>query len=342
LVNLKFVSNQDNQCIREMNLSYDIIGDIHGHAEALKALLSGMGYRESRGAWRHPARQALFVGDFIDRGPKQLETVDIVRRMVDSGSAQAVMGNHEFNAIAWFLPDPDQPGEYMRPHHSPRSGNKNFRQHEAFLNEAIGTPRHKEVIDWFLTLPLWLDLDEIRVVHACWHQPFIDDLAPQLASGNRLSAELMVEASREPAHEAEKDTPDATIFKALEALTKGIETPLPDPHCFVDKDGHKRHRVRTSWWESGAASYRQAALLDAPSREALPDEPIPDHIRIGHDGGKPLFIGHYWKSGKPDLLSDKVACVDYSIAKGGKLVAYRWDGEPVLDRKRFCWAGEQQ
>ena len=324
-----------NQHIVKGTMAYDIIGDIHGHAEALKALLLSMDYRESQGALRHPERQAVFVGDFIDRGPRQLETVDIVRRMVDAGCAKAVMGNHEFNAIAWFLPDPEQPGEYLRPHHSPRYGNKNFRQHEAFLNEVMGTPQHKEVIDWFLTLPLWLEFDEIRVVHACWHQPFMDFLKPQLASGNRMTVELMVEASREPADETEKDTPDETIFKALETLTKGIEIPLPAPHGFTDKDGHTRRRVRTSWWNSDAASYQQAALLDEPSREALPDEPIPAHVRIGHDGGKPLFIGHYWKSGKPDLLSKKVACVDYSIGKGGKLVAYRWDGEQTLDWKRF-------
>ena len=101
-------------------MNYDIIGDIHGHADALEALLKGMGYRQTRGAWRHPARQAVFVGDFIDRGPRQFDSVDLVRRMVEAGSAQAVMGNHEFNAIAWFLPDPGAPGEYLRRHHSPK------------------------------------------------------------------------------------------------------------------------------------------------------------------------------------------------------------------------------
>lgn len=89
-------------------MNYDIIGDIHGHAEALKALLNDTGYRESQNAWRHPERQAIFVGDFIDCEPKQLETFDIVRRMVDAGNAPAIMGNHEFNAIAWFLPDKDR------------------------------------------------------------------------------------------------------------------------------------------------------------------------------------------------------------------------------------------
>jgi hypothetical protein len=239
-------------------MHYDIIGDIHGHAQALKALLHSMDYRETKGAWRHPQRQAVFVGDFIDRGPKQVEAVDLVRRMVDDGCAQAIMGNHEFNAIAWFLPDPSQPGEYLRPHHSPKYGDKNYVQHKAFLDEVIGTPRHKEIIDWFLTLPLWLELDGFRVVHACWHTRFMNLYAPQLANGNRLTADLMVQASREPKDEADKDTGTPSLFKAVEAITKGIEIQLPNPHSFTDKDGHKRDRVRTRWWDTEAASYRQA------------------------------------------------------------------------------------
>jgi hypothetical protein len=172
-------------------MHYDIIGDIHGHAPALEALLHSMDYRETKGAWRHPERQAIFVGDFIDRGPRQVGTVDLVRRMVDDGYAQAIMGNHEFNAIAWFLPNPRQPGEFLRPHHSAKYGDKNYGQHKAFLDEVSGTPRHKEIIDWFLTLPLWLELDDIRVVHACWHPRFMDFHA-QIAQGNRLTADLMV------------------------------------------------------------------------------------------------------------------------------------------------------
>ena len=57
--------------------SYDIIGDIHGHARKLERLLRHLGYRETRDAWRHPDRTAVFVGDFIDRGPEQLRTIDI-------------------------------------------------------------------------------------------------------------------------------------------------------------------------------------------------------------------------------------------------------------------------
>ena len=47
-------------------MNYDIIGDIHGHAGALTALLRDLGYRHRGGAWRHPDRRAIFVVDFID------------------------------------------------------------------------------------------------------------------------------------------------------------------------------------------------------------------------------------------------------------------------------------
>jgi hypothetical protein len=49
----------------------------------------------------------------------------------------------------------------------------NRKQHAAFLGEVDDKPAlHAEIIDWFLTLPLWLDLPELRVVHACWHTRF--------------------------------------------------------------------------------------------------------------------------------------------------------------------------
>ena len=55
--------------------------------------------------------------------------------------------------------------------------------------------------------------------------------------------------------------------------------------------------------------------------------------------GSPVFIGHYWMTGHPGLQSPRVACVDYSAAKGGPLVAYRWDGEQELDERHFVAAG---
>lgn len=311
-------------------MSYDVIGDIHGHADELRALLADMGYGERSGAWRHPDRTAVFVGDYIDRGPKQVETVELVRRMVNAGSAYAIMGNHEFNAIGWMTEDPDNPEQRLRPHSC-----KNLKQHKQFLGEVENTPRHAEIINWFMTLPLWLELDGIRIVHACWHQRFMDYLSPRLAEGNRLTREVLIEASRKPAA-AERESADPSSFKAVEALCKGIEAKLPDGHKFNDKDEHERKEVRTRWWDSEARSYRQAALLPEKLLEALPDRPLPEHARIDFKGEKPVFFGHYWWSGEPEVLaSGRAACVDYSVARGGKLVAYRWEGEPSLQSCNF-------
>jgi hypothetical protein len=320
-------------------MNYDIIGDIHGECDKLIALLGKLGYRERQGAWRHPERTAVFVGDFIDRGPRQLDTVRTARAMVEAGSALAVMGNHEFNAIAWHLPDPDRPGDFLRSHFSPGKGAKNRRQHAAFLAEVEDKPQlHQEIIDWFLTLPLWLDLPGVRVVHACWHQSFMDFLAPALLPGNRVSPEWMVAASREPV-EHERDTPEPTTFKAAEAVTKGVEIPLPAGHIFTDKDGVSRNRVRVRWWNAAAVNYRQAAIFGDLDQDKLPEHPIPEHARIGYAGEKPVVFGHYWfwlrPAQEPQPLSDKAACVDYSAVKGGPLVAYRWEGEAALRPSGF-------
>jgi hypothetical protein len=309
-------------------MDYDIIGDIHGQADKLHAVLARLGYRERDGAYRHPDRTAVFVGDFIDRGPRQLDSVMTVRRMTEAGSALAIMGNHEFNAIAWHTPDPDRPGEFLRPHGGDL-GRKNREQHAAFLAEVEDRTVHEEVIEWFLTLPLWLDLPGFRVVHACWHDGYMDELKPHLTPDLGLTRHLMVPASREGRME----------FRTAEGLTKGLEIPLPDGHLFHDKDGHPRTNVRIRWWDSEATTYRDLALMPDDLRAQLPSTPIAADVRSPYDNAKPVFFGHYWMTGQPALQSAMAVCVDYSAAKGGPLVAYRWEDGAPLGVDRFVCAG---
>ena len=70
---------------------YDIIGDIHGHADALERLLGKLGYELKGGSWQHHSRRAIFLGDFIDKGPQQKRVLEIVMPMVQEGHALAVM-----------------------------------------------------------------------------------------------------------------------------------------------------------------------------------------------------------------------------------------------------------
>ncbi len=94
---------------------YDLIGDIHGHADSLEKLLVTMGYTFKHGVYHHPERKVVFLGDFIDRGPKIKRVLDIAMGMVKSENAIAVMGNHEFNALAFHTFANGRECESLRP-----------------------------------------------------------------------------------------------------------------------------------------------------------------------------------------------------------------------------------
>lgn len=302
-------------------MQYDVIGDIHGHAAKLRRLLKALGYQEQGGVYGHPERQAIFLGDFIDRGPAQLETVTIAQAMVTAGTALAVMGNHEFNALAWHTPDPEHPGEFLRRHTE-----KNRHQHAAFLAEVEHDPSlHAQIMAWFWSLPLYLDLPQLRVVHACWHPGMRAELDSWLNANRCLNPDVLTRASRQERRE----------YTVVEMFLKGLEVPLPAPHYFHDKDGHRRQRVRVRWWDAATNRYPTAALLGKGIRQGLPDIPLPEGVLPGYVGDKPIFFGHYWFTGKPSPLSATVACLDYSAGKGGPLCAYRWQGETVLDEQHF-------
>ncbi|HEX9011951.1 MAG TPA: AAA family ATPase, partial [Anaerolineaceae bacterium] len=86
---------------------FDLIGDVHGCLGELEQLLDRLGYisREEpdlllAGTYgrifsHSQGRKAVFLGDLVDRGPRILDTLQLVRGMVISGSGLCVLGNHE-------------------------------------------------------------------------------------------------------------------------------------------------------------------------------------------------------------------------------------------------------
>lgn len=297
---------------------YDIIPDIHGQAEKLKGTLTRLGYTKRNGAWRQsdPGRTCIFLGDFIDRGPNNAEVIDIVRRMVDAGTAQAIMGNHELNAIHFHTLHPEN-GEPLRPH-SP----KNLRQHASFLAEyPLGAAATADVLSWMRSLPLFLELEDFRVVHACWNESTIDRLGSQ-TKGGVLTGDQLIKAA---------DVHD-DLFALVETTTKGPETLLPEGYSITDKDGTVRHEVRVKWWNSEPASWADIAI-SVPDLTQLPATPLSDHLTVDAypAEAKPVFFGHYWLHGTPTLQSGNALCLDYSAGKDGPLVAYRVEepGQPL-------------
>lgn len=91
---------------RDENGPFDIIGDVHGCCTELETLLRDLGYVSApvadpglgwkNLAYKHPeGRQAVFVGDLVDRGPRVLDTLSLVRNMVGRADAICVPGNHD-------------------------------------------------------------------------------------------------------------------------------------------------------------------------------------------------------------------------------------------------------
>lgn len=313
---------------------YDIIGDIHGHATPLKKLLSKMNYSEINGVWQHPERKVIFLGDFIDRGPEQLEVIHIARSMVELGHALAVQGNHENNAIAWATEHDDKPGEYLRPH-----SDKNRNQHKEFLKQVgEGSKKHEEIIEWFKTLPLFLELEDLRVVHACWHPSSLQTLKKYTNETNCILPSAWPELTRK----------SSAAYEALEIVLKGLEVTLPNGQEFADKDGHRRTEMRVKWWaDLKGATYKQLAIGSTKDVELIPDIPLSGDILPGYENDKLLFVGHYWMSGNPEPLSKYIACLDYSIAAkppengidNRKLCAYQWHGENELSLDQYVHVG---
>lgn len=304
-----------------MTGGYDLIGDLHGHEGPLRRLLAKLGYSEESGVYRHPVRKVIFLGDFIDRGPAIREVLQIVHGMVDAGSALAVMGNHEFNALLYHSVGKD--GLPLRAH-SP----KNRDQHQVSLDAFAEHPEEwQDYLGWFLNLPLYLELPGLRVVHAAWD----DERIAGLNGRDRLDEAMLHKA-------ATKGSPE---FEAVELLLKGREIRLPEGCRFSDKQGFSRSKIRTRWWLSGAGkSYRELVLPDCAEVPAIPvpaDQGLA--LRAYDPKEPPVFVGHYWlPAGRPTPLASNVVCLDYSVAKGGLLVAYRWNGPGPLKDDEFVVA----
>lgn len=293
-----------------MSQSYDIIGDVHGRAEALETLLDEMGYELVDGIYTHPeGRKVVFLGDFIDKGPEQKRALGIVRAMVDSGNALAVMGNHEFNAICYATQMED--GHYIRPH-----SNKNNKQHELFLKEfPLGSPEHGDAIAWFKTLPVYKDLEEFRVVHACWDDEAIGVLQQYLNDDHTIPDESYELFDRE----------EQPFYDAIENVLKGPVLVLPNDITFTDSMGHERDEGRIFWWSSPEAPMSESVGLLGKEMDDDIAAAINESGKLRLDfmkSAKPTFVGHYYLEGPARHLSAEVTGLDYR----NQVTGYRWHG----------------
>jgi len=317
---------------------FDIIGDIHGCALSLEALLKRLGYRsDSRGAggkafedkvYYHPSRQAVFTGDIIDRGARIREALHLVKNMVDTGSAHCVMGNHEYNALAYTTETLDS-AQYELPQYV-REHNLQYQQQiSSTLRQFEGHEQQWLLfLKWMYSLPAFLELDGFRVVHACWDEALIE----RFKTDKRVIDRQWIQ-----------ETADQNSFAAhfMNRLTRGTGIQLPDGRHIDSSDGRKRRFFRTKFWSSNPQILQDVVYQPDPLPEDLAVTSLSQKQKQSllhyDETAVPVFFGHYWLSGQPSVQSTNVACLDYSAVKNGRLAAYRFDGECKLDANKIVW-----
>lgn len=258
----------------------DIVGDIHGEIDALKSLLKALGYDEN-GQASHD-RKLVFVGDFCDRGPDSPAVIKLVEKLVSSGNAFAILGNHEINLLAndakdgsgWFF---DSRHASDLPYYAPF--------------QRVKPAEKTRIVQFLNQLPLAFERDDIRIVHASWIPEKIDQIrsletgkiayylqqwesqiqkqAQETGLLERYFAEkekwkLEIESERNPPpflHAVADYETLQHIHSPFKALTSGLEAKTETPFF----SGNRwRYSDRVPWWDD----YDQ-------------------HI--------PVVIGHYWR-----------------------------------------------
>jgi hypothetical protein len=318
----------------------DVVGDVHGEIDALEDLLHVLGYR---GRGDHPAgRRLVFIGDLCDRGPDSPGVIRRVREMVEAGTAQCLLGNHEINVMRGSRKEAN--GWFYENDHDRQS-----RRFES-SKPAAGDVEREEILAFLRSLPLVLERPDLRLVHACWSDERIAEARETagfsnavelyrhyaaLAEARAQASGLATEAGALLDHYRERLVDRSQPVPMLEAvaerdlayqmsnpvrvLTSGIERRAHEPFYMA---GKWRMVERVEWWKTYAAD-------------------------------TPVLFGHYWRWPTPEAgrrygryahdvferraanewlgPRDSAFCIDYSVgARYAERLSY--PGEPFVSR----------
>jgi len=302
----------------------DIVGDIHGEHDALQALLKNLGY-DAGG--NHPdGRKLVFVGDLVDRGHDSPAVIETIMALVTQQQAQCVLGNHELNILRedvkienrWFF-DPDATSTV----------------------QTVSPGQRSEFLEFFAGLPVALERDDLRVVHACWNGAAIREVrdSPGEASSTmemynhyeqRIEATLASGDHKQLFDDEHRQFGDRIVYGSNDPATHWPDPKMLPAHAWhdeIDQMGNPLSVVTSGEERRAEKVYPAGGKFRFVDRVAWWDN---------YADNQAVIVGHYWRRYRPtkmvgyresgrDLFpgfgperwlgqSENVFCVDFSVA----------------------------
>lgn len=265
----------------------------------------------------------MFLGDLVDRGPDSPAVLELVMRLVSHGRAQCILGNHEMNLLRGELKDGNE--WFMTPETKSK-----------YESKAVSDQQIADFTKFLDKLPLALEREDLRVVHASWNNESVNRLKQLNGRFSTINAYMRFEGVLDPNFSPESMTPieleqalrdrdntppfmpdlakydtDYQMRNPVRVLTSGEEAPAKEPFW---AGGKWRMVSRQKWWEN----YNdETTVIMGHYWRRLGD--LPSEI-LGKDGPD-LFEGiepHKWMGEK-----NNVYCVDFSVGNKHKARAQK-------------------
>jgi hypothetical protein len=302
----------------------DIVGDVHGEFKALTDLLAKLGYDDD--GHHAEGRRLVFAGDLTDRGPDSPAVLELVSRLVESGCAQTIAGNHELNLLrgdkkhgnGWWTAPEDSDEHPQKP---------------------ITEEQRARFAPFLARLPLALERSDLRVVHACWRTKDIEKLRRREHEGAGIC-----ELHDEYNEQIERDWDSPEKRRAVAEEVDGVElhdssiTPPPLP-LHAGREAARQTSNPIKVLTSGVEQVTKDPFFTSGKWRAVERVKWWDN----YDDATPVVIGHYWRHYKqldetnpakdgPDLFASvqphewmgrgrNVYCVDFSVGRRPELRA---------------------
>ena len=297
----------------------DIIGDVHGEIGALCTLLDRLGYDDQG---RHPEnRHLVFVGDLVDRGPDSVGVLELVIPMYESQRAFVVAGNHELNLLRkkkkhgnnWFF----GAGEQLFT--SIDTDDPKLISHRTFTRCVQTEEKRIKFLQFFQHLPIALEREDIRIVHACWDESSIQTIR----NGNQnvieryyeLEAEVVKNAPEQVQITGNEDLTSKNIAikqrrdlflqnnHPIKVLTSGPEE-ASKKVMFIG--GKPRYTSRQHWWNN----YQGPPVIFGHYWRRRSDAFIPENNPLDIRKSPPPYVFSNFSSYE---WLNNCFCVDYSV-----------------------------